>query len=205
MALNIFELLYWDVWNVVTLIYISVSGIARPLNTSDQGSIETVQAPSLGTTQSGTADIYKESLFPPGKNIPQSNGTPTTGEPSDVTVLQTNNFSPTFDVKYFYPTSKLYNKPAGQQDEQADNDTESATALPLTRKGNRTNNKIGGNERRKNQVTPPVRSPVSPTLPSSTHIRHDMSEILHQNETESEYKTLNTNIIVLQSVLWTKC
>jgi hypothetical protein len=169
------------------LIYISVSGTESPLNSSHQNTIEIVQVPSLGTTQSGTSDMYKESLFTSGTNVPQSNGISTTRAPSDVTLLQTNNFSPTFDAKFFYPTSKLYNKPTVQQDEQANN-TGSATALPLIRKGNRTNNKIAGNESRKNQVTPPLQNPVSPTLPSSTHVRHDISEILHQNETESEYK-----------------
>jgi hypothetical protein len=170
------------------LIYISVSGTEGSLNTSRQNTIETVQAPGLGTTQSGAPDIYKESLFTSGMSVPQPNGISTTRDPSDVTDLQTNNFSRTFDAKFFYPTSKLYNKPTVQQDEQENNDTESATALPLIRKGNRTNNKIAGNERKKNQVTPPVQSAVSPTLPSSTHVQHDISEILHQNETESEYK-----------------
>jgi hypothetical protein len=125
--------------------------------------------------------------FTSGTYVPQSDGISTTRDPSDVTVLQTNNFSPTFDTKFLYPTSKLYSKPTVQQDEQANGDSESATALPVIRKGNRTNNKIVGNENKKNQVMPPVRSPVYPTLPSSTHIQHDISEILQQNETESEY------------------
>jgi len=125
--------------------------------------------------------------FTSGTYVPQSDGISTTRDPSDVTVLQTNNFSPTFDTKFLYPTSKLYSKPTVQQDEQANSDSESATALPLIRKGNRTNNKIVENENKKNQVMPPVRSPVYPTLPSSTHIQHDISEILQQNETESEY------------------
>jgi hypothetical protein len=121
-----------------------------------------------------------------GTYVPQLDGISTTRDPSDVTVLQTNNFSPTFDTKFLYPTSKLYNKPTVQQDKQTNNSL-SATALPVIRKGNRTNNKIVGNESKKNQVTPPARSPVYPTLPSSTHIQHDVSEILQQNETESEY------------------
>lgn len=180
-------LLYRSIWYVITSIYISVSDTEQPLNTSHQNTIETVQTPSLSTTQSDTADIHKESPFTSGTHVPQSNGISTTGDPSDVTVLQTNNFSPTFDAKFLYPTSKLYNKPTVQQDEQASSDFGSATALPVTRKGNRTNNKIVGNESKKNQVMPPVRSPVYPTLPSSTHVQHDISEILHQNETESEY------------------
>jgi len=125
--------------------------------------------------------------FTSGTHVPQSNGISTTRDPSDVTVLQTNNFSPTLDAKFLYATSKLYHKPTVQQDELANGDSESATALPVIRKGNRTNNKIVGNESKKNQFTPPVRSPVYPTLPSSTHVQHDISEILRQNETESGY------------------
>jgi hypothetical protein len=146
-----------------------------------------VQTPSLSITQNDTSDIHEDLHFPSGTHVPQSNGISTTKNPSDVTVLQTNNFSPTFDAKFLFPTSKLYNKPIVQQDEQASSDSESATALPLVRKGNRTNNKIVGNENKKNQVTPPVQSPVSPTLPSNTQIQHDISDFLHQNETESEY------------------
>ena len=148
----------------------------------------TVQTPSLRTTQSDISDIHKEFPFTSGTHIPQSNGISTTRDPSDITVLQTNNFSPTFDTKFFYPTSKLYSKPTFQQDELANNDSESATALPLIRKSNRTNNKVVGNENKNNQVTPPLRRPIYPTLPSSTHVQHDVSEILHRNETESEYK-----------------
>jgi hypothetical protein len=151
-----------------------------------------VQTPSLSTTQNDTSDIHEELPFTSGTYVPQSNGISTTRNTSDVTVLQTNNFSPIFDAKFLYPTSRLHNKPTLQQDEQANSDSESATALPLIRKGNRTNNKIAGNESKKNQVTPPVRSPVSPTLPSSTHILHDISDLLHQNETESEYTIQTT-------------
>jgi hypothetical protein len=133
-------------------------------------------------TQSDTSDAYKESLLILGTNIPQSNGISSTREPSDISDLQTKNFSSALDADLFYPTSKLYN-------EQAYNGTESATALPLIRKGNRTNNKLGGNESSKTQVTPPVRSPVYPTLPSSTPVLHNISEILHHNESESMYKT----------------
>jgi len=180
-------LLFWSIWYVVTLIYTSVSDTEKPLNASRQNTIETAQTPSLFSTQSDTSDIHKELAFTSGTYVPQSDGISTTRDPSDVTVLQTNNFSPTFDTKFLYPTSKLYSKPTVQQDEQANSDSESATALPLIRKGNRTNNKIVENENKKNQVMPPVRSPVYPTLPSSTHIQHDISEILQQNETESEY------------------
>jgi len=178
---------YWSIWYVITLIYISVSDTENPLNTSHQNTIETGQTPSLSTTQSDISDIHKELSFTSGTHVPQSNGISTTRDPSDVTVLNTNNFSPTFDAKFLYPTSRLYDNPTVQQDEQASSDSGSATALPIIRKGNRTNNKIVGNESKKNQVMPPVRSPVYPTLPSSTHVQHDISEILHQNETESEY------------------
>jgi hypothetical protein len=167
------------------LLYISVADTAKPINTSHQDFIEIVPAPDLRTsTQSGTSDTYKESRFTLG-TIPHSNGISTTRNPSDISVLQTNDFSSTFDARFFFPTSKLYNKPAVQQDEQANNDTESAAALPLVRKGNRTNNKIVENESNKNRVTPSVRSPVYPTLPSSTSVLHDISEILHHNESES--------------------
>lgn len=121
-------------------------------------------------------------------SIPQENGLSTTKEPSDISVLQTNVFSPTFDARFFYPTSKLYNKSGVQQDEQADIDSESATALPLIRKGDKTNNKIVGHESSKKQVTTPVRSPVYPTLPSNTPVLHSVSEILHHSESESMYK-----------------
>jgi hypothetical protein len=173
---------------ITTLIYVSAMDTTKPINTSHQDFIDIVPAPNLGMTQSDTSDVYKESLFTLGTNIPQSNGISTIREPSDISVSQTNNFSSVLDAEFFYPTSKLYNKLAAEQDEQANNDTESATALPLIRKGNRTDNKIGGNESSKNQVTPPVRSPVYPTLPSSTPVLHDISEILHQNESESTYK-----------------
>lgn len=143
-------------------------------------------APNLGTsTQSDTSDTYKESLITLGTNIPHSNGISTTKDPSDTSVLQTNDFSSTFDAGFLFPTSKLYNKPAVQQDEQVKNDNDSAAALPLIRKGNRTNNKIMANENSKNEVTPFARSPVYPTLPSSTSVLHDISEILHHNESES--------------------
>lgn len=178
---------YWSIWYVITLIYISVSDTENPLKTSHQNTIETGQTPSLSTTQSDISDIHKELSFTSGTHVPQSNGISTTRDPSDVTVLNTNNFSPTFDAKFLYPTSRLYDNPTVQQDEQASSDSGSATALPIIRKGNRTNNKIVGNESKNNQVMPPVRSPVYPTLPSSTHVQHDISEILHQNETESEY------------------
>lgn len=160
----------------------------KPISTSHRDFIEIVPAPNPGMTQSGTSDAYKESLFILGTNIPQSNGISSTKEPSEISDLQTKNFSSAPDADLFYPTSKLYNKLAAEQDVQANNGTISVTALPLIRKGNRTNNKIGGNESSKTQVTPPVRSPVYPTLPSSTPVLHNISEILHHNESESMYK-----------------
>ncbi|XP_069687000.1 atrial natriuretic peptide-converting enzyme isoform X2 [Periplaneta americana] len=165
----------------------SVTDAAKPINVSRQDFIEIVPAPNLGTsTQSESEDIYKTTHF---TNIPPSNAISTTKEPSDSSVLQSNGFSPTLDAEFLYPTSKLNNKPVLQKDElseqQANNDTESATALPLIKKGNRTNNKIVGNENGKKQVTPPIRSPVYPTLPSSTPVFHDVSEILQHNESDS--------------------
>jgi hypothetical protein len=101
--------------------------------------------------------------------------------------LQTENFLSAFDADLIVPVSELYL--TDEQDDQVNNGTESATALPLVKKGNRTNNKIWGNESGKAQVTPPARSPVYPTLPSSTSVLHDISEILHHNESESTYET----------------
>ncbi|XP_023711977.1 atrial natriuretic peptide-converting enzyme isoform X2 [Cryptotermes secundus] len=157
----------------------------KPISTSHQDFIEIVPAPNFGMTQSDTSDTNKELLLILGTNIPQSNGISSTREPSDISNLQTKNFSSTDDAHLFYPTSKLYNKLATEQDEQGNNGTVSTTALPLIRKSNRTNNKIVGNESSRTQVTPPVRSPVYPTLPSSTPVLHNISEILHQNESES--------------------
>jgi hypothetical protein len=159
--------------------------MAKPINTPHKDFIEIVAAPDIGTsTQSETSGTYKGSLFTLGTNMPHSNGISTTRSPSDISVLQTNDFSSTLDARFFFPTSKLYNKPSAQQDERANNNTKSTAALPLVRKGNRTN-KITDNESNKNQVTSSVRSPVYPTLPSSTSVLHDISENLHQNESES--------------------
>jgi hypothetical protein len=161
----------------------------KPVNISHQDFVEIIPAHNLGMTQSDTSGAYNQSRFILRTNIPQSNGISSTREPADISDLQTKNFSSPLDADLFYLTSKLYNKLAAEQDEQANNGTVSATALPLISKGNRTNNKIGGNGSSKTQVTPAVRSPVYPTLPSSTPVLHNISEILHHNESESMYKT----------------
>ncbi|KDR21560.1 Low-density lipoprotein receptor-related protein 4 [Zootermopsis nevadensis] len=163
----------------------TVADTAKPINTSHQDFIEIVPAPDLGiSTQSDTSDTYKE-LLTLGTNTPHSNGISTTRNPSDISVQQTKDFLSTFDDGLFFPSSKLYNKPAVQQNKQTNNDTEFAAALPLVRKGNRINNKITENESSKNRVTASARSPVYPTLPSSTSVLHNVSEILHHNESES--------------------
>ncbi|PSN45884.1 hypothetical protein C0J52_11038 [Blattella germanica] len=168
----------------------SQSDKEKTINSSNQDFIEIVPAPNLGTsTISESSDNFDRSLFTSDTNNPVSNGISTTKEPLDPSVLQANGFSPSFDNGFFYPTSKLFNKPETDNDkipnEEPNNDSESATALPLIRKGDRSGNKFIGKDGTKNQDTPPIRSPVYPTLPSSTSILHDVSKVLHQNESES--------------------
>ena len=109
--------------------------------------------------------------------------------------MEAADFSPSFETGFFYPTSKIFNKAStGKEkisDEENNNDTDSATALSLIRKGDRTRNKIAGKKSDNNQMTLPARSPVYPTLPSSTSVLHDVSEVTYHNDSESMYIYIN--------------
>ncbi|KAJ9587711.1 hypothetical protein L9F63_018862, partial [Diploptera punctata] len=162
---------------------------AKPINASKQDFIEIVPAPNLGTsTISESSDNFDSSLFTSRTNVPVSNGISTTEEPVDGSAVESDGFSPSFDSGFFYPTSKFFNKAsAGSEkvsNEENSNDTDSGTALPLIKKGDTTRNRITGKDSGKNQDAS-GRNPVYPTLPSSTSVIHDVSEVIYHNDSES--------------------